>query len=258
MSGRDTKSIAKLTSVRKMDNIDRMDEGSCEHADALRRRKRLVQRIAWGIVTAGSALAFTAALIGGAATRNSDQAGIAAALVLRNIAAGIMLTGLVTILVAQRLESIQRWYQWRIEGRSQSTVSNQGQTIAYVIGATIVLLLTWTVVGSALPAQVRGCLVVMGVLAVPALIGLLVMQLRGTPRLFLIGMLLVAIGNLIVTLLAVTALLSSLDSAGALRELGRVMFLIVTAVWTLGLIMGLFFAVIGAALTSGNEAKSSR
>jgi hypothetical protein len=36
------------------------------------------------------------------------------------------------------------------------------------------------------------------------------------------------------------------------------MFPIVTVVWTLGLIMGLFFAVIGAALTSGNEAKSPR
>jgi hypothetical protein len=210
-----------------------MDEGAREHADALPRRKRLVRRIAWGIVAAGSALAFAAALFGGAATRSSDQDGIAAALTLRNIAAGIMLMGLVTILVAQRLDSIQQWYSWRIEGRSQSTVSNQGQTIAYVIGATIVLLLTWTVVGSALPAEVRGCLVVMGVLAVPALLGLLVMQLRGTPRLFLIGMLLVAIGNLILTLLAVTALVSSLDSAGALRELGRVMFPMVTVVWTL-------------------------
>jgi hypothetical protein len=84
------------------------------------------------------------------------------------------------------------------------------------------------------------------------------MQLRGTSRLFLIGMLLVAIGNLVVTLLAVTALASTLDSAEALREVGRVMFPIVTAVWTLGLIMGLFFAVIGAALAFGKEAKSSR
>jgi hypothetical protein len=235
-----------------------MDEVIRERAAALLRRKRLVRRIAWGIVAAGSALAFAAALIGGAATRNSDQEGIAAALTLRNIAAGIMLMGLVTILVAQRLESIQPWYSWRIEGRSQSPVSNQGQTIAYLIGATIVLLLIWTGVGSALPAEVRGCLVVMGVVAVPALIGLLAMQLRGTPRLFLLGMLMVAIGNLIVTLLAVAALASSLDSVGALRELGRVMFPIVTAVGTLALIIGLFFAVIGAAVNYGKEAKSPR
>jgi hypothetical protein len=36
------------------------------------------------------------------------------------------------------------------------------------------------------------------------------------------------------------------------------MFPIVTVVWTLGLIIGLFFAVIGAALTFAKEAKSSK
>jgi hypothetical protein len=235
-----------------------MDEVSHEHTDALQRRKRLVQRIAWGIVAFGSTLAFTAALVGGAATRNSDQAGIDAALTLRTIAAGIMLMGLVTVLVAQRLESIQRWYQWRIEGRSESPLSTQGQTVANVIGGTIVLLLVWTGLGIAMPAAARGCLVVMGALAVPALTGLLVGQFRGTVRLFAIGMLLVAIGNLIVTLLAMTALVNTLDSVGALQELGRVMFPVVTVVWTLALILGLFFALIGAALSIDNKGKSQR
>jgi hypothetical protein len=233
-----------------------MDEQSSEQPEIFERRRRRIRRIGWGIVGLGSTWAFTAALVGGAATRRMDQATFDAALIQRNVAAAILLMGLVTVLVAQRLETLNQWYHWRIDRHSKSTHSTQIHVLFQVATIIFVVLLVWTVVGVFLPWAWRGCLVVVAALAVPALLGLLVLHLRGVPRLFFVGMLLVAIGNLMVTLLVVTVLANAVNSAGALRDLGRFLFPVVTVVWGLAWVLGLFFGLIGAAVAKGTRMRN--
>jgi hypothetical protein len=225
-----------------------MDEITRDKADPLERRRRLVRRIGWGIVAAGGVLAFGAALLGGSATRGSDQGLIDAALTMRNVAAGIMLLGLVTILIAQRLETIQQWYQTRIDTGSASTGPALGRAVAQAVFGVVAFILVWVLLGAVLPPGLRGALMVMAAFAVPALTGLFILQLHGVARAFFVGVLLVALANLAVTGLAIATILGNWGSATGLRELGRVLFPYVTLAWMMALGTGLFFAAIAAAV----------
>jgi hypothetical protein len=223
-----------------------MDETTRDEPDLLEKRRRLVRRIGWGIVAFGGVLAFGAALLGGAATRGSDQGLVDAALTMRNIAAGIMLLGLVTILIAQRLEAIQQWYQTRIDNGSESAGPAQGRAVAQAVFGVVAFILVWVLLGAVLPPGLRGALMVMAAFAVPALTGLLILQLRGVARAFFVGVLLVALANLAVTGLAITTMPGNWSSVVAQRELGKVLFPFVTLAWMMALGTGLFFAAIAA------------
>jgi hypothetical protein len=234
-----------------------MDETTRDEPDLLEKRRRLVRRIGWGIVAFGGVLAFGAALLGGAATRGSDQGLVDAALTMRNIAAGIMLLGLVTILIAQRLEAIQQWYQTRIDNGSESAGPAQGRAVAQAVFGVVAFILVWVLLGAVLPPGLRGALMVMAAFAVPALTGLLILQLRGVARAFFVGVLLVALANLAVTCLAITTMPGNWSSVVAQRELGKVLFPFVTLAWMMALGTGLFFAAIAAAVR-GTRSRGKR
>ncbi|MCL4207129.1 MAG: hypothetical protein KJ000_32005 [Pirellulaceae bacterium] len=232
-----------------------MDETTRDEPELLEKRRRLVRRIGWGIVAAGGVLAFGAALLGGSATRGSDREWVDAALVMRNIAAGIMLLGLVTVLISQRLEAIQLWYQLRIDTGPESigpdaTGPTQGRVVAQAVCGVVAFILVWVALGAVLPPGLRGALMVMAALAVPALTGLLILQLRGVARAFFVGVLLVALANLTVTGLAIATMPGNWSSVVAQRELGRVLFPFVTLAWVMALGTGLFFAAIAATVRS--------
>jgi hypothetical protein len=225
-----------------------MDDTTRDEPELLEKRRRLVRRIGWGIVAAGGVLAFGAALLGG-----SDRAWVDAALVMRNIAAGIMLLGLITVLISQRLEAIQQWYQLRIDTGSESigpesTGPTQGRVMAQAVFGVVAFILVWVALGAVLPDGLRGALMVMAAVVVPALTGLLILQLRGVARVFFVGVLLVALANLAVTGLAIATMPGNWNSVVAQRELGRVLFPFVTLAWVMALGTGLFFAAVAATI----------
>jgi len=215
-----------------------MDENSRENSDPLAKSRKTIRRIGWGIVVLGLLLAFTAALIGGAAARGSNPSTVESAMVLRNIAAVVMLIGLVAQLIAQRLEAVREWFRRRIERNSDQPGPVESTQIGSILCWTIILLAFWLAAGG-FPAAVRGRWVVLASVAVPAVATLLVVQLRGTFRAFLAGVLLAAIGNLAVVGLAVIVLTGDVGSIRAARELGRYFYPFTTVMWFVAVLFGL-------------------
>jgi hypothetical protein len=177
----------------------------------LQRQRRALLRIAYGILALGMGLAILAALVGGAAARRSALSAVDDALLLRNIAASILLIGLIVVLIAQRLPELQqRWGGVREGwgGHTSTAVDRANPGQRRLAGLAVTFCLLWLMI-QGFPAGARGVAVLVAATTVPAVVAVVSLYGTGSLRAFSLGCLFPMSANLIfVSVLAASAWLS--------------------------------------------------
>lgn len=161
-----------------------MDNLPADEPSTAPRHRRLLMRISCGIIAAGGLLAVLAAGVGGEASRRSALSGVHGALLLRDVAAMVMLVGLIGLLAAYRLDRIAAWWgNLRRVAVDPSPAS--GWTWTYLPAA--ILFAAFWIAGGFLPRALVALMVLVAGAALPAIAAIVAIYARGPLRAFAVG-----------------------------------------------------------------------